>query len=54
MIDPVQPVKPIPYMGREQARKRLVDHRDKTKLEKAKRKEDKYWKDCWEERKNNY
>ena len=50
-MDPINPVSPIPYMGRDQARKRLEYHREKRKREAEKKKQEKNLKDWWEEKK---
>ena len=47
----IAPVAPIPCMGRDQARKRLVDHREKRKRDEEKKRAEKIQKDFWKGRK---
>ena len=50
-MDPIKPAAPIPYMGRDQARKRLEYHQDKKKRDDEKKKQQKHLTDWWEARK---
>jgi hypothetical protein len=51
MIEPVSPIQPIPYMGRDQARNRLKYAHGKIRREKEKKEWEKFQSDYWEERK---
>jgi hypothetical protein len=49
----ITPVAPIPFMGRDQSRRRLEYHQEKTKREKEKKRIEKQTIDYWEGRKNH-